>query len=129
MTNPFKTSEFKALKKKWDEKLKASEFEDIEQEDGNLKAWSNSFYCDEASEIVRQAKEEYYRLAAHVLYEYPFKTKRDRFIWEQHSNGVSVRDISKALRKKRIFYDKNKVHAVIQVIAKEMIGKCSKKQA
>lgn len=127
MSSQYKTKEFLELKKKWDEKLKSSGLENIEQEDGNLKKWSNSFYSEESSEIVRQAKEEYYRLATQVLHSYPFKKTTHQFIWEQHSNGVSVRDIAKALRKRRLPWDKNKVHAIVQAIAKEMIGKCSKR--
>ncbi len=128
MSDPFNTPEFKALKKKWDAKLVKSGLENIEQEDGNLKKWSNSLYKNESNPVVIQAKEEYYRLAAQMLHDYPFKNGVERYIWEQHSEGLSIRDIVKKLKKSGAKTHKNKVHRVVQTLVKEMIAKCSKKQ-
>lgn len=87
---------FLALQAKWDKKLKDSGFEDIEQRDGNLKRWSldkTVFQRERDS-----AKEEYYRLAGHFLYDHEFESEKDRKVWELHAEGNSLNTIIHKLR-------------------------------
>ncbi len=123
MSNPYKTKEFLALQKTWEKKLERSGLENIEQPDGNLKVWSTVFVTN-YEPVAYQAKEEYYRLAAQMLHEHPFKNAVERFIWEQHSKGTSIRNITRLLNKKGVETYKGKVHKTLQALVKELMGKC-----
>jgi hypothetical protein len=118
--SPFKTKDFKALQKKWEERLKKEGFEDIERKEGRLKSGSvenvRYLYTTEQFNI----KEEYYRLAGQFLHEYKFKSSVERKIWELHSEGMSVRNIIKKLKHKGITAYKNLVHGTIVELADKM---------
>lgn len=119
----------KTLTKTWYKKLKDSGFNDIEQENGLLKDYSNRFYRSQFKEdsgdslenkiqsktLINEAKEEYYRLAGQFLHEHNFNSLVDRHIWKSHSEGLSSRAISKNLR---IItgktYNKDNVSAIIK---------------
>lgn len=121
----FKTKEFLALKKKWDKKLKSSGFEDIEQDDGNLKLWSSHFFKVRFNETLFGAKEEYYRLAGQFLHEKVFKDHKTKLIWQLHSEGISIRDIVIALKKRGFKAYKNAVHRIVQDLTEQMLEKAS----
>lgn len=92
--------ELKALTRKWYAKLKSKGFEDIEQEDGNLKVWESRLFKQGYNAEKFKAKEEYYRMAAKFLNDHHFDSDIERFIWSQHAEGVSIRDIVKMLKVK-----------------------------
>lgn len=101
--HPFGSPEFKALQAKWTKRLRDSGFEDIEESDGNLidedrlsrrLKWSPERIASDA---------EYYRLATQYLNVGTFKNKKERRIWELHSEGLSIRAISKQVRRTRWF--------------------------
>lgn len=60
-----------------------------------------------------QAIQEYYYLAFHFLNEYKFETDMERFIWEQHTDGVSYRNIGKMLASKGTKISKNTVNKIV----------------
>lgn len=102
----FDSEQFKALNKHWQEKLKKTGFEDIEQEDGRLKIWSANFLSNHFSDTTYRAKETYYRLASQFLHEYRFKNKKEKSIWEEHCSGKGRREICKLLNLKEFYVRK-----------------------
>lgn len=121
----FKTKEFLALKKKWDKKLEKSGLENIEQDDGNLKLWSSHFFKARFNATLFGAKEEYYRLAGQFLHEHVFEDHKTKLTWQLHSEGVSIRDIVIALKKRGFKAYKNAVHRVVQDLTERMLEKAS----
>ncbi len=129
-----KSKDFLKLQREWDAKLAESGFEDIEQRrndqrDGEcredkLKLWSSSFYGLHDNELLRDAQESYYRLAGQFLYDYPFKDKHDRLVWELHAGGMSRRNILKELKRRKVKTYTSKVQYAIERLAKEMMKKC-----
>lgn len=90
--------EFQELQDKWYGKLEKSGFQDIESDENHLKFYSSQFAA-QFRDGAWQAKAAYYQMASNFLEEYKFDTKRDRIIWEYHSNALSYRDIAKILNK------------------------------
>ena len=93
------TEEFKKLQDKWYAKLKKQGFEDKENARGELKVYDRYLYgtrTEENDDTWTSAKSEYYRLAEHFLNEFKFKDSTEKFIWSRHSEGDSVRTITKA---------------------------------
>lgn len=126
MSSPFKTKEFKDLEKKWYDKLEKKGFHDIERTDA-VGRESNRLKNDVIAHVLQTytpekfaIKEEYYRLAGQFLHEYKFKSENERTIWKMHSEGTSVRDIIKALKKKGVTAYKDLVHGTIKRLAEEM---------
>lgn len=116
--------ELKLLQKKWYKVLKQDGFTDIEKDEDTLHTWTSTFFKMRHNPILSTAKEEYFRLAGQFLHDYPFETKVDRLIWELHSQGLGVRQISKKLKEDRIRLSKSLVSTIVQRIAREMINKC-----
>lgn len=115
------SEEFQKLNKKWQRKLEKSGFEDIEQPDGNLKKWSASYARIRYKKTSAAAKETYYRYAGQFNYDYTFINPVDRLIWQYHSEGVSIRDIAKILRKKRFPLKTEKaINQIIKKLAEKM---------
>lgn len=114
-----KNKEFAKLKSKWYGKLKKSGFQDIEKNEYDLVDKSYIFSRDYDPDKFR-AKEEYYRMAEEFLTNYHFQDNTDRFIWSQHAEGTSIRDIVKLLKVKRIKSYKFKVHAAINRLQRLM---------
>lgn len=131
--------QYKTLQAKWYKKLKKSGFEDHEQDEFFLKSYSgrvsardsNEFSEDElnaggyltwdyvyADTMRSEAKAEYYRWCSHMLNDWVFKTKRERKIFEMHSEGLGVRQIAKALKTY-----KRKIHEELRALIGRMKGK------
>lgn len=106
-----KKSEFKELQSIWYAKLSRSGFTDIESDEFNVKRWSYNIKQDS---ITHKAKEEYYQLAERFLNEFKFKNRREKIIWEYHSNGISVRDIADLLTRLISPPNKSTVGAVVK---------------
>jgi hypothetical protein len=99
-----KNLKFEKLKEKWYSKLKREGFEDIEKDEDSLKVWSSTIFGKTKALIQHggwQAKATYYQMASTFLSEYKFDNDRERKIWEKHSEGLSMRDISVSLGTKR----------------------------
>lgn len=129
----------KSLQREWDERLRASGFDDAEQSDGHLKIWHSQFFSvryfrynmtwpeslvkNNANSIVFQAKHDYYLCAERLLTTYNFESDLAKKVWELHQDGVAMHNIVKTLRNKglgKIYADK--VFNIITTIAKD-IGK------
>lgn len=121
------SADFKKLQAEWYKKLEQSGFEDIEEEDGSLKERA-ARYASKYNGTYFQAKkgyyesvEEYYRLATQFLHSHRFKNKREKLIWEMHSNGTSIRNIVKELEKRQYPASKrDSVHKVVKGLAAKM---------
>lgn len=114
-----KKDSFKELQAKWYGKLKKEGFEDAEIDEDNLKLWSTRFFARHSIEQI-QAKQAYYQMAENFLNDYKFETKRERIIWEYHSNGISVRDIVLVLRKVRIKTGRQTIWTTVKRLQKKM---------
>lgn len=100
MSNPFKTKEFKVLEDLWYKKLKQSGFDDIEPGPRYLKYSIESILTRKYNldrKLEYKKREEYFRIAGQFLYEYEFKDEISKIVWELHSEGSSIRKISKRL--------------------------------
>lgn len=119
----FETDKAKKLIADWDKKLKNSGFEDIEQRDENLKRWDSYFFKlkVKGNSVLQESKEIYFRLAGQFLYENAFESVEERRIWEMHCNGVSMRGIVSALKKKGHKSYKFKVQTTIERLADKML--------
>lgn len=116
-----KSKAFIELRKKWYERLRTKGFDDIEQEDGRLKVWSTSRESSEDGKGLREAKEEYYRLAGQFSYDYNFACTRDRIVWLRHAEGISIRNIVILLAKKGIKTNRRTVHETIDKLRAIML--------
>ncbi len=113
----------KTLQRDWYKKLETDSktnpeegFVDIERHgryEGMLKIYSSEFYSKDYDKVVRDSKQEYYQLALNFLESYKFESNREKIIWEYHSNGISMRDISKLLKKIRVKMNRNDVCTLI----------------
>ena len=113
-------AEYQRLKKIWYRKLEKSGFTDIEQDEDTLKVWSTKA-SEYRSPLENSARQTYYNMAYQFLNQYEFKSKRDRVIWEYHSQGISYRTISNLLRSrhfKSLTY--NGIYLRVKILAKIM---------
>lgn len=91
-------SEYEKLKAVWYTKLEADGFNDIEQDENNLKEWSTKFTRKKSLDTW-QAKESYYSMAENFLNTYAFENELEKVIWEYHANGISIRNIVDIINK------------------------------
>lgn len=121
MQHPRKPSSketFKQLQAKWYKKLKDSGFDDVEKNEIYLKKYS---YVADCTPDVWNAKVYYYQIAEHFLNTHTFKSPIERIIWEYHTNGISVRNISKLLKDAKVrVYKKTAVCEITQKLRKQM---------
>jgi len=121
-----KLTEFRELQRKWDEKLAKSGFVDIERKDRvgassrMLKTAALKNIVDQYTPEQFEIKQEYYRLAGQFLHDHKFKSGKDREIWRLHSEGVSIRNIIRHLKRRRMTAYKDLVHGTILRLAEEM---------
>lgn len=123
MTPSSKAEELKKLTEKWYAKLKREGFKDAERPDGTMIRHSQNAYRDRReaqNDTWVCAKTDYYRMAEHFLNDHKFESPTIKYIWEQHSAGVSARNISVKLRSRRVKKDKTTVHEIIQGLTKKM---------
>lgn len=91
-----KRTELQLLTDTWYKRLAAEGFKDIENRGGSLNSASpRSFRSKDP--IQRQAIEDYYSICYQFLIEYKFTTEIEKVMWEYHTNGISIRNISKIL--------------------------------
>lgn len=111
-----------SLKKKWYAKLEKSGFEDAERPEFDRYALKSSSDKFNTADTVRDyyAKTEYYSMARKFLHDYKFSSNLEKVIWEYHTEGISVRNIAKLLKKVKFKMNKDKVNAVTMRLEKEM---------
>lgn len=129
--NP-KNKDLRDLKIEWYKKLKDDGFEDIESSPDNpdnFKQWAaHRFTSAQNNGLSRadvlfrgQIKENYYRLAGHLLYEYPFENETDRLIWELHADGHTYVSIIKMLKEQHsIVVYRDSIRKVIKKLREAM---------
>lgn len=98
MSTRNKKTEYEEQREIWYKKLKDEGFQDVEQDEYNLKVWSTAFTRKSFLKSWRE-KESYYYMATSFLNDYKFETELDKVIWEYHVNALSVRDIADTLRR------------------------------
>lgn len=103
MAKFWKSPEFEAQKKEWEEKLQESGFEDAETEisgERKLKTYTAGSWCKITTHVQGEAKLKYFMLIAQfVMEERDFDDENDKFIMEKTSDGWSITEISRELRK------------------------------
>jgi hypothetical protein len=123
----YNSKEFKKLQSKWYKKLADAGFEDIEQEDGNLKRWASSVFKSRYDPTLFAAKEEYYRLAGQFLHDHVFDTRVEKMIWERHTAGISQEDIHLQLKARGIKIGHCRVTDIVMKLARIMVLECNVK--
>lgn len=118
-----KSSEFKKLKAKWYKKLKENGFDDIEQDEDNLKVWSFKLFTVQRNLTLFSAKEEYYRWAGQFLHEHPFTNEFDKEVWSLHAEGQSNEKITKLLKSKGIKTTKKTIQVLVKGLVETMLSK------
>lgn len=108
------SKEFLALRDEWYKKLKDTGFSDIEQNDdnpgkvgGNLKHWDSTVFSkgNHSAPGVFADRQRYFELAGHFLHEHKFTESSEKRVWELHSQGLSIREIARAIKKKSLAKD------------------------
>lgn len=86
----------RALQKKWYKKLRDEGFVDIEHpiHQHTESRYSTWYIPIKYAPETIEATQRYYELAGQLLFEYKFKTPKDKKIWALHSAGISYKDIS-----------------------------------
>lgn len=115
-----KTPDFATLQAKWKVKLKDSGFKDIEQDADNLKRWDSHYFRTHYAIPAFEAKQEYYRMAGQFLHDKQFSCILDRFIWQQHSDGVSIANIVKAAKQLKYKTHRVEVGKILNKLKAEM---------
>lgn len=107
-------ADYEKLRAVWYKKLEQSGFEDIEQDEDNLKVWS-SRYARKSYVRTIPARVAYREAAEDFLRDYKFESELDKVIWEYHVEAVSIRDMSATLNKALgIKTTRNSVHKTIK---------------
>lgn len=118
------SSEFKKLQAKWYKKLKASGFEDIEEQDSPqemLKQWHSLYFLSRYEVSEFQAKQRYFELASQFLHTHVFETSYEKAIWRDYSKGLSARAIARHLEVRS-----EKINRVIKRLERIMLGQPNK---
>lgn len=115
------SKDFKDLQAKWYKKLKNSGFEDAEQDETQLKSWSNNYFTLRHDIKSFKHKERYYQLAGQFLFSHTFPRIADKLVWQLHSEGHTVRKIAKLLKKQGISFHPARIQQLIKKYAELMI--------
>lgn len=121
----FKTKEFKSLHDEWMKKLKDSGFEEIEDvksQDELLIRWDSSYFQARYSEETFQLKQEYFERARELSHRFKFSCWLEKAVWENHADGLSLREIVRKLRTKENCLNKDKAAGFIRRIKKDAWG-------
>lgn len=109
------------LQEKWYKKLKNEGFDDIEQDEQNLKRWDGRYFRNEYNSTTFEAKKTYYQEAGKFLNYYKFQSILDKKIWTLHSDGLTVRAIVIELEQRGYKIYKFKVQETIKRLAQVML--------
>lgn len=102
-------SQFKQLQRKWYNKLKDSGFEDIEDTNSPkelLKSWHDIYFHKRHTFVSFRALQIYYQNCRSFLNTHPFQSHTERMIWQMHTDGYALRQIS--IQMKALAYKANK---------------------
>lgn len=120
MATSNRSPEFKRLQREWDQKLKDSGFEEIEDRESPrefLKRWHGSYFRSTWSE----AREAYFQKASSFLNWYGFSSILERAVWQKHSEGRTLREIEKeTVAGRRI--SKDRAHKIIRALQEIMLA-------
>lgn len=121
LTSPFKTPEFKALFKEWNQILEDGGLEEIENFDlpnPSLKKFhSNKWTLENGRAQDARDIKAYYEMAGDLLESFPFKTETQKRMWEMHCDGMSVRQIAQSLNQRG--FTKTRVQVAIVTIERK----------
>lgn len=81
-----------ALQKYWNSRLKASGFEDIEDDSGNLKTYASSIQHSVSADEYTERQD--YFLHASSFVDSPYLKGRDNFMWKLYCEGVENTQIA-----------------------------------
>lgn len=94
----WKTDEFQRLNREWQEKLKEDGFVDHEDPSReHLRTWHSAYFQVKYTALTFESKQLYFERAAQLLHTHRFKSKEQKEIWKLHSQGLSLREIARAL--------------------------------
>lgn len=116
------SKEFKTLQAKWYKKAAKSGFKDVEQLDGNLKTWASRYFTARYDLTRFEAEETYFRLAGQFLYEHEFSSMRDYRVWQLHSEGLYLSEISTEAKRQKVKLSKLTAFTIVKRLAKEMFA-------
>lgn len=89
---------FDDLRDEWYKKLKEDGFTDVESVDEKLIGrWSTSNFTRVRTRVNMEQTLEYYNIAGHFLFDYKFEDEFDKQVWQYHTEGMTVREISEIL--------------------------------
>lgn len=123
--SPFKTKEFVSLHDEWMGKLKESGFEEIEDlssQDERLRQWDSVYFIARHTEETFKNRQEYFERCRALAHIFQFSCWLERAVWEQHSEGLSLREIVRKLRTKENKLNKDKAAGFIRRIKKNAWG-------
>lgn len=109
---------FQQLRAIWDEKLKDSGFEDIEEKNtpnSRLIRWHSHHYA-RINEDKINATIAYYNKAVDLLHTYKFENPTHKRIWELHSEGFPKRKIAKLIENLTPAYKRETIGNIIKLI-------------
>lgn len=92
----YDTKKFKQLQKKWYGRLEKSGFEDIENEDGSLKATTDSRTIKNSLKDKLE-RETYDSVAREFLNTYEWPEITEKLIWAAHVDNMGMARIAKML--------------------------------
>lgn len=93
-------------------KLEEEGFEDAEKDEKYLKEWHSHYFQARYSPDTFEAKRAYFSTAEKFLQ----NLKTWECIWSLHTEGLSYREISAALAKRGVNYNKDKVNLTITTL-------------
>jgi hypothetical protein len=93
----WQTKKFKKLQNVWNEKLKASGFNDAESE-YRLKLPADHCYCWARTKEERENKLRYYVLLGQHFHAEEFQDAVDALVMERRAEGIKIKHISEELR-------------------------------
>jgi len=121
-----RSKQFSTLQAEWYKKLKDSGFNDIERKNGDIIHSAEDNIVTHYDQNSFEAKRDYNRLAGQFLHDYKFKSNLERLVWEHHVEGMSIRNIVKTLKAKRINVYKRKIHELLNRLIEEMVTRARK---
>lgn len=112
----FTDPEFKALQRKWYEKIKKKGFQDIEEEKKVGYYQTTGFRHGSLDPDRMEARREYFTRAGQFLHSRKWDSRDEKRIWELHAKGDSIRAIASA-----IGHSRSDVHRIIFGLASKMM--------
>lgn len=125
MSNPIiRTPKDKALLEKWNKKLDKYDdcnAEDMSFDEPKLRVWHN-FKWKKLGQNEYEARLKYFNNCSSILHNYRFENTLHKRIWELHTEGMSLRDIEKAIKFR---YKKDTINQIIHWIETNATSKDS----